>query len=304
MAKTLKFNLIFGEKQIRTLEDLQENFYIQDVYPYYKNGLLVKWLNLQGLTEYILKINKINKDDQFNAINELIDIFLGKDSPSAVTEFKEFLSIEDKSRNAIEEYSKKKKSHSEFIEGYFSRYNELVSSLLNENNLSKIKPVVKELVKSYMSVLNMDFRNLFNRLHDAKAFYPICHMLTYDFFRAHWLDSENADKDIKVIYLKLVELTKMIILADLAALDENIIPYIKRSNKSHDGSWEEIEFPASKNSGKRCMVLFAHQTASVRAYKDKENEYKGNEITNKFKFFDGLDYRYTDSKQYLIYVEV
>ena len=48
MAKTIKFNLICDNKPIRTIEDLRENFSIEDVLEYYNNGLLQHWLLVYG----------------------------------------------------------------------------------------------------------------------------------------------------------------------------------------------------------------------------------------------------------------
>lgn len=36
MAKTIKFNLICDGKSIRTIEDLQENFSVEDILKYYE----------------------------------------------------------------------------------------------------------------------------------------------------------------------------------------------------------------------------------------------------------------------------
>ncbi len=44
MAKTIKFNLICDDTPVRTIEDLRENFSIEDVLMYYRNGLLERWL--------------------------------------------------------------------------------------------------------------------------------------------------------------------------------------------------------------------------------------------------------------------
>ena len=59
MAKTIKFNLICDEKPVRTVEDLQNNFSIEDVLAYYRNGLLTRWLKVRGYTEELEKVNAI-----------------------------------------------------------------------------------------------------------------------------------------------------------------------------------------------------------------------------------------------------
>ena len=51
MAKTIKFNLICDNTPVRTIEDLQNNFSIEDVLDYYRNGLLCRWLKVRGYEE-------------------------------------------------------------------------------------------------------------------------------------------------------------------------------------------------------------------------------------------------------------
>lgn len=51
MAKTIKFNLICDNKPIRKIEDLQNNFSIEDVLAYYNNKLLHRWLEVRDYKE-------------------------------------------------------------------------------------------------------------------------------------------------------------------------------------------------------------------------------------------------------------
>lgn len=53
MAKTIKFNLICDNTPVRTIEDLQNNFSIEDVLDYYRNGLLCRWLKVRGYDEEV-----------------------------------------------------------------------------------------------------------------------------------------------------------------------------------------------------------------------------------------------------------
>ena len=48
MAKTIKFNLICDGKPVRSIEDLQNNFSIEDILDYYNNKLLHRWLEVRG----------------------------------------------------------------------------------------------------------------------------------------------------------------------------------------------------------------------------------------------------------------
>ena len=75
MAKTIKFNLICDEKPIRTIEDLQNNFCIEDVLNYYNNQLLHRWLRVRGYTAELEAVSAITSDNSMDIIKELIRIF-------------------------------------------------------------------------------------------------------------------------------------------------------------------------------------------------------------------------------------
>lgn len=58
MAKTIKFNLICDNTPVRTIEDLQNNFSIEDVLDYYRNGLLCRWLKVRGYEKELKRWKK------------------------------------------------------------------------------------------------------------------------------------------------------------------------------------------------------------------------------------------------------
>lgn len=75
MAKTIKFNLICDKNPVRTIEDLQNNFSVEDILGYYQDGLLKKWLMVRGYTEQLEKVNRIREKDPMKILAELIRIF-------------------------------------------------------------------------------------------------------------------------------------------------------------------------------------------------------------------------------------
>ena len=75
MAKTIKFNLICDDKPVRTIEDLQNNFSIEDVLVYYNNKLLHRWLDVRGYSDELEKISSITSEKTLEIIKELIIIF-------------------------------------------------------------------------------------------------------------------------------------------------------------------------------------------------------------------------------------
>lgn len=75
MAKTIKFNLRLNNNQIRNIEDLQNNFSIEDMLSYYENGLLHRWLNVHGYIDELNGVKKINSVTPKEIITKLIKIF-------------------------------------------------------------------------------------------------------------------------------------------------------------------------------------------------------------------------------------
>lgn len=75
MAKTIKFNLICDGKPVRTVEDLQNNFVIEDVLAYYNSKLLHRWLNVRGYHDYLEAVENIQNSDPLAIVQNLIKIF-------------------------------------------------------------------------------------------------------------------------------------------------------------------------------------------------------------------------------------
>lgn len=75
MAKTIKFNLNCDGHPIRTLEDLQNHFSIDDILDYYKNGLLARWLEVRGFEEELKAVQAITETENKEILKHLITIF-------------------------------------------------------------------------------------------------------------------------------------------------------------------------------------------------------------------------------------
>ena len=74
MAKTIKFNLICDGHRVRTVEDLRNNFCIQDVLDYYNNKLLHRWLSVRGYPQ-LKAVSDITVSAPMEIIKELARIF-------------------------------------------------------------------------------------------------------------------------------------------------------------------------------------------------------------------------------------
>ena len=57
--KTIKFNLVCDNHQIRTLDDLRNHFSVEDVLQYFRDKVLEKWLTVRGYTDELEAVKNI-----------------------------------------------------------------------------------------------------------------------------------------------------------------------------------------------------------------------------------------------------
>ena len=120
MAK-IKFNLNFSGEQIRTLDDLRDNFSIEDVLDVYNNGMLVKWLDVRNYKSELEQVNAIHATNARGILTELIRIFAISDDPSEIQDSLSVLDYleerkkahEDMKAHGIPDYEKVKKERDE-----------------------------------------------------------------------------------------------------------------------------------------------------------------------------------------------
>ncbi|MBQ4469108.1 MAG: hypothetical protein II917_03105, partial [Synergistaceae bacterium] len=198
MAK-IKFNLNFGGEQIRTLDDLRDNFSIEDVLDVYNNGLLVKWLDVHNHKAELAKVNAIQATDARSILTELIKIFGISDDPSEIEESLSVLDYlekrkkvhEDMKAHGIPDYEKVKKERDELArqveelkEAQYAAtpeteireeapkpakksYDDLVQEIIdNHKDLPHIYDCLDVITADYSDVLAERYSELFNRLYN------------------------------------------------------------------------------------------------------------------------------------------
>ena len=75
MAKIPKFNLTMDGELVRSIEELQNNFSVDDILDHYESKRLHKWLKSRGYTDYLTKVEAIEYGDKTAIIKPLMDIF-------------------------------------------------------------------------------------------------------------------------------------------------------------------------------------------------------------------------------------
>ncbi len=75
MSATLKFNLMVDGKEVRTLDELRENFNLDDVLKHFYSGKLQKWLASRDYKHELDQVKGIASSNKLDVICKLLDIF-------------------------------------------------------------------------------------------------------------------------------------------------------------------------------------------------------------------------------------
>ena len=209
MAKTIKFNLICDDKPVRTIEDLQNNFSIEDVLEYYNNKLLHRWLEVRGCSDELGKISAITSEKPLEIIKELIIIFNVASNEKKIEEAVYMLEYLDERKELCDIYSKNDFKTKSVIDDYQTGYKQLVDGILeNPEDVARIKANIAEMVTNYKWVMNLNHRELFWTLNDKSVLAVMC-LLMNENLREYYvpIESKTEDgvvtKDIDTLFLSL-----------------------------------------------------------------------------------------------------
>lgn len=159
MAKTIKFNLICDDKPIRTIEDLQNNFSIEDVLEYYNNNLLHRWLEVRGYADKLEKVSALTCENPLEIIKELIIIFNVASDEKKIEEAVYMLEYLDERKELCDIYSKDEIKIKSLVDDYQTGYKQLVDGILeNPEDVARIKANIAEMVTNYKWVLDLNHR--------------------------------------------------------------------------------------------------------------------------------------------------
>lgn len=315
MAKTIKFNLICDERPVRTVEDLQNNFSIEDVLTYYNNKLLHRWLEVRGYNEELEKVNAINVEKPVEIIKELIKIFNVVCDDKKVEESVYMLEFLDEREFLCEEYNKQNYKTKQVIEDYKAGYRQLVKGILeNPDDVAKIKANISEIVTNYKWVLDMNHRDFFWTLREKSVLGIMCLIMNGQ-SRNYYLPvkknvirqaieyivgsiAKNSDyvemsDDKEEMYQEICELVKT---SDFKEkLGDNLVSFAGVT----DGYWKDLE-----PKGKKFMVISMGDGDFVRSAGLSGGDLGHDDVLDQFVIIDGIDYKSNSASRKLLYMEV
>lgn len=314
MAKTIKFNLICNDKPVRTIEDLQENFSIEDALKYYQNGLLLRWLEVRGYEKEYKMVSEIRESDALGIVKELIKIFDVEADDKKVEEGVYMLQFLEERKELCELYKRDNFKVQGIIDDYQTGFKQLIDGIIeNPNDVARIKANIAELMSEYKWAMDLNHRQLFWKLKERSPLAIMCFLMN-DEARKYYLpmpvkkdNTSDIGKDTsaKVAYdtennadkrNMYTAICKMIESSDFVSrLGENLHVFAGVT----DGYWKDLE-----TKGKKYMIISMESGDYVRSAGLQCGDLASTDIENKFVIVDGIDYKSNSSSHQLLYMEV
>ncbi|WP_301009544.1 hypothetical protein, partial [Ligilactobacillus agilis] len=159
MAKTIKFNLILDNQPVRTIDELRENFSIEDMLKYFKNGFLLRWLKVREYEEYQAVATIDSSSHNKDIVLALIDIFNIPDVDIAdVEEVASMIEYQEQTTKLNEIYAENAFDKKQVIEDYHAGYDNLILHMEeNSRNVGVLKADILQMEKEYAKLFALNY---------------------------------------------------------------------------------------------------------------------------------------------------
>lgn len=288
MAKTIKFNLIMDGKAVRNLDGLQENFCIEDLLKYHKNGLLLRWLEVRGYQEETEQVKNITTSDDREIIRALAKIFKLEVNDKKINEATEILSYLAEERKMNNDYRKGVKARDALLQEYHDGYVALLDKMeRDKDDMTALKADAINLTNNYERLFALDCYAVYYRFCGEMP-KVILSILSMDKLRKYWDEMSSVVSHLQKQFL-----------SDTNKYAEIFGESLKTENRDTNGMWDNIA-----QSGVELLVLRIVNGTFVKNYDNFEEKLSAEDVNGKFLKFHGLQYQCTDKNKTLFYVEV
>ena len=302
MAKTIKFNLICNDYPVRTIEDLKNNFSIEDMLEYYHNGLLNRWLQVRGYNEYFTKVSEIDSIRNIDIITDLIKIFDIESDDSKIRESISILEYIHERKELLKEYKSENYKINNIIRKYHQGYDYIINDIIdNKDDMARIKANIKKIELDYMGIYKFDYHQLYYLLQ-KEAPMAIFAILMNDNMRDYYIDKENSGN---FRYLSSGNLSKAInekivsLVSNKEDLKKKLGEQLKIFKGDTEAYWKDIE-----PKGKKIMIIDMEEGNYIRNSGSFGEEISLSKVKGKFLILDGIDYKSNNKYKELLYMEV
>lgn len=186
MAKIPKFNLTMDGELVRSIEELQNNFSVDDILDHFESKRLQKWLKSRGFTDYLTKVEAIQSSDKGDIIKELMDIFEIDYSQDDLADIRAQLNYTPRQSTDSPTVTVKSKQGDETtsnlsdsfnLDYEHQKYNDLIDEIINNpEDLTVIKKNIELLCTKYYSFYSLDYKELIAKFA-SKSDLALCAIL-------------------------------------------------------------------------------------------------------------------------------
>ena len=327
MSKPIKFNLILDGNQVRSIEQLRDNFVIEDILGYYREGLLERWLQVRGYEYERKKVSEISRKwDDRQIVEKLIDIFQIETDSKVINRSLYSIEYKMKMLSLKEHIYDRGMSLQKNIESYKSGFKALVQDIFNNpKDMPRIKAIIKSIEEDYAWIFLLSYRSFVNLLIDHSPCAMFCLMMNsftrriiqgestvcfpssyiypestqaYEsFLSKYYNDCEKRDRST------LFELIRK--KANDSDVLDSLGDNVKKIAVDTEGYFRDFV-----EKGKKCMVLKMYNYSGgpkVSSWRETDSSkiYGTSDVNGEFLILDGISYNgRKTSSNYLYYMEV
>ena len=340
MAKKIKFNLQVNGASVSSLESLQNNFNIEHIMEHFKSGLLMRWLEVQGLETELKELKKLdqNSDNLAQSILKIFDMDFDKNALKIILND---INYKEYKENLLKTNENLEKNAKSFLREYHNKFHDIIWDIIkNSENVEKIKSNLKIIENDYFDLFLLQFQTLVSvfkadaplalifglgtekirkmllayiNIEEAGDHNKYCYIgdeieVSVDGVVAsikdetkEYLNSINL-KSIDYLHYGYFEAISKVVYESLKFDYSKLGDVIKIFKGSTDGLWRDL---VARN--KRVLVLGISDLAKASQIpKDGEtNKPIGiDEINGKFIILNGLNYQSSNNNAYIVYVEL
>lgn len=309
--KTIKFNIVVNDTVIRSVEQLKNNFNIDDVYELYSKGILQKWLLLKNEQLLAEKLDAISTKNIKEIISEILSVFEYTNEDVETSAFAFVYRIEYKEK--LEEFKTNAQKYESLVEEYHSDYEYLKQKLSNPEmfidynttntmdddylnseeyyiqkakEFSLIKTAVNEIAERYIRLFKLDVVTFFDEYMDHN---PIVIM-------ACMMNNKLVDILLEDQYIKNQLEMKFNNTDLLNALN----PHLQVYQGSTEGMWKYL------GDKDKSYLVINITTGGCRVGEQNalDVDFDHSQINGKYKLLKGLLFKSSSSTQHVQYLEV
>lgn len=339
MAKKIKFNLQVNGVGISSLEGLQDNFNIEDIMEHFKSGLLMRWLEVQGLETELQEINKLSQSkntDNFALAQGILEIFdMDKElDKNALKITLADINYKEYKENLLKSNENLNRNAKAFLKEYHEKFQNIIWDIIkNNSDVEKIKSNLKIIEKDYFDLFLLHFQTLVSVLKGSAPLALLFGLGTdkirnvlLAYININEVNDENRGLNLKDIiseqsssedkeYLKNINIDTIdyirfeyfeaiceLLYKKLNFNAQDFPDVIKVFKGSTDGLWRDL---VAKNKKVLVLKIEGSAKASKIPNDGETNEALGKEeIDGKFLILDGLNFQSSANTASIEYVEL